>query len=327
MKILIIKPSSFGDIIQANPALTAFRELYPDAQISWLVFDVWADIIDFFPDLNKKIVWKKGGGINEYLRVIREVRKQNFDLVIDLQGLLRTALIAFLSGARRKLGVPGMKEMSWLLIKEVYPEKRALNAAYRSLEPLKLISGKTFEPKFNIRVDDVSAAVADGILKKENISLSNKLVAIVPSARGRAKQWPVEYFKKLISLLVSVSKNRRVIILGNKNTFGLYSGMGVMDFSGRTTLKNLAALLKKCSVVIGLDTGPVHLAAAMEVPTIALFGGSDINETAPVSKNAVIIKKDFKCSPCRGRMSCRDADCLRAISPEEVFEEAKKWIK
>jgi len=156
MKILIIKPSSFGDIIQANPALTAFRELYPDAQISWLVFDVWADIIDFFPDLNKKIVWKKGGGINEYLRVIREVRKQNFDLVIDLQGLLRTALIAFLSGARRKLGVPGMKEMSWLLIKEVYPEKRALNAAYRSLEPLKLISGKTFEPKFNIRVDDVS---------------------------------------------------------------------------------------------------------------------------------------------------------------------------
>ena len=327
MKILIIKPSSFGDIIQANPALTALRELYPDAEITWLIFDVWADILDFFPDLNKKIVWKKSGGISEYRRVISEVRQEKFDLVIDLQGLLRTALIAFLSGAPRKLGVPGMKEMSWVLVKETYPEKRALNAAYRSLEPLRFISRKAFEPKFNIKIDNVTAAVVDAILKKENILVSDKLVAIVPSARGRAKQWPVEYFRKLISLLVSGSKNLRIVILGGKNTLGLYPGIGVIDLSGKTTLKNLAAILKKCSLVIGLDTGPVHLAAAMDVPSVVLFGGSDARETAPISKNAVIIKKDFKCSPCRGRMSCRDADCLRAISPEEVFEAAKKWIK
>ena len=326
MKILIIKPSSFGDIIQANPALTALRTIYPDAEITWLVFDAWADILDFFPDLNKKIVWKKSGGIKEYLRIINEVRKEKFDLVIDLQGLLRTALIVLLSGAKRKLGVPGMKEMSWLLVKEVSPEKKKLNAAIRSLEPLSFISGKTFLPKFNIRVDSVSEAVVDVILKKQNISFSDKLVALIPSARGRAKQWPVEYFKKLISLLVSEPKNK-IIILGDKNISGLYRGIGISDLSGRTTLKNLAAILKRCSVVVGLDTGPVHVAAALGVPTVVLFGGSDVNETSPVSKNAVIIKKDFKCSPCRGRMSCRDTDCMRAISPEEVVEAVNKWIK
>ena len=327
MKILIIKPSSFGDIIQADPALTALRALYPDAELSWLVFDVWADIIDLFPEVDRKIIWKKKGGLPEFFSVIDRVKKEKFDLVIDLQGLMRTALIARFSGAAKILGVPGMKELSWLLVKEVNHKKRNMNAVHRSLEVISYLSGKTFEPKFNVRVDNVSEALASNILKKENISPSDEVVAIVPGARGKAKQWPCEYFQRLIDLLTAGPKNLRVIILGDKSTAGLYRGMGVADFCGKTTLKNLAAILKKCSAVIGLDTGPVHLAAAMDVPTVVLFGGSDVKETAPVSKNAVIIKKDFKCSPCRGRMTCRDADCLRAISPEEVFEAAKKWIR
>lgn len=133
MKILIIKPSSFGDIIQSDPALVALRDVYPEAEISWLVFDVWSDIIDLFPEVNRKIIWKKDGGLKEYFRVINEIKKEKYDLLIDLQGLLRTAVIARLSGAKEILGVPGLKEMSWFLIKEVNPEKRSENAVLRFL--------------------------------------------------------------------------------------------------------------------------------------------------------------------------------------------------
>lgn len=195
------------------------------------------------------------------------------------------------------------------------------------MEVVKYISGRIFAPKFNIRLDDATVSVTEKILRKENVSSQNKLVAIIPAARGRAKQWPVDNFKKLIDLISAGFKDVKVIILGSKETESLYRGLNVLDFSGKTTIKGLAALLKRCSLLVGLDTGPSHLGAALGIPTIMLFGGSDVNETSPVSKNALIIKKDFDCSPCRGRLRCRDVDCMKAIKPEEVFKEAEKWIK
>ncbi|MCX5782176.1 MAG: lipopolysaccharide heptosyltransferase II [Elusimicrobia bacterium] len=330
MKILIIKTSSMGDIIHSNPTLTALRKLYPSAKIFWLIFDIWSDILDLFPQVDEKIVWNRKSGfkLKELIRIIRKVRQEKFDLIIDLQGLLKTALIPFFSGAKKKLGVPGMKELSWLFYKEVFPEKRSMNSVFRSLEVVRFLSSRNFEPKFNILINDNIKQKASDILKEEGINDSDQLIGIAPLTRGKAKQWPIKYFEQLIRMINSNYPNYKVIILGDKKApLDFSNNNNVVDLSQKTDLKTLAAILSKCCIVVGPDTGPVHLASALGIPVVAIFGGSDVKETSPIAKNASILSHDFQCSPCRKRPLCKNIDCLIDIKPEEVLKAVEKWIK
>jgi lipopolysaccharide heptosyltransferase II len=327
MKILIVKPSSLGDIVQSGPTLAALRATYPEAAITWLVFDSFADIMPLFPGLGGVMVWHRKGGLKEYWRVLSAIRRERFDLVIDLQGLARTALLTFLSGARRKIGVPGMKELSWLLVKEVFPESRSLNAAERTLETVRFLSGKKHDCAFGVRVPPKVAADARELLAFFSVADRDRVVALVPSARGHHKIWPVEHYRELIGLLIEAVPDIKIIILGTTADVRLIRHPGAIDLSGRTDLVQLAGVAARCNLVIGGDTGPVHLAAALGVPTIALFGGSDVRETAPVAPGARVLKKEFPCSPCRGRKKCADVRCLSAITALEVFDVVRELLK
>ncbi|MBN1621180.1 MAG: lipopolysaccharide heptosyltransferase II [Endomicrobiales bacterium] len=327
MKILIIKPSSFGDIIHANPTLVALKKLYPDSNISWLVFDTFADLLSLFPDVDDIMVWNRNNGIVEFLRVIMSVQEKRFDLVIDLQGLLRTSLISLLSGARQRIGVPGLKEFSWIFEKEVFPESSSFNAVNRNLETVRFIAGKKVEPKFNIKATPESEKRTEEILEKNGLPISDRIIGIVPHARGLSKRWPKQHYMELIDSMLKLEYDIKILILGNKGDFEPTNNPDIINLCGQTSLPALHGILKKCRLVIGGDTGPVQLAAALNIPTIAIFGGSDVNETAPISRNAVIIRKDYPCSPCRTQPKCKDFPCLREIKPEDVLKEVKKWIK
>jgi lipopolysaccharide heptosyltransferase II len=322
--ILIVKPSSFGDIVQANATLTALKDAYPDARISWLVFDVWQDVLSFFPGVDERIVWNKKGGIREYLRIMELLQERRFDLVVDLQGLLRSAILTACSGAKKIVGVPGMKELSWLLVKEPFPESRSLNAVHRSLETVRYLTDKKTEPRFEVTVPGSAVEEAAALLAKKGMQ-GDRLIGLVPFARGNAKEWPVERYEELIYRTAGTGYT--VVLLGGKEDAGRISGENVVDLCGETSMLLLGGILSKCSVVAGSDTGPTHLAAALGVPVVMLFGGSDVRETAPVTKNAVVLKKDYACSPCRGRKTCRDTPCLRDISADEVFQAMQPWIK
>jgi lipopolysaccharide heptosyltransferase II len=326
MKILIIKPSSFGDIIQANPVIAALKSSYPGAEIHWLVFKAWEEAIDLFPGVSEKIVWDKKLGLKEYFRVIAEIQKASFDIVIDLQGLARTAIIAKLSGGKNIVGVPGMKEFSWLFIKEPFPESRKINAALRNLESVRYLTGKSFEPVFEMQVPEDSLKAAEQMLEKNGISEGDRLAAFIPAARGKAKTWLAEYYDELAGLLGKKYKIKAVA-LGAKGDGKQLENPKITDLTGRTSLKTLAAVLSRCEVVIGGDTGPVHLAAALGIASIAIFGGSDIIETSPISKNAVVISRNLNCSPCRGKPNCVNYPCLTSIKPQEVFETVEKILK
>ncbi len=319
MKILIIKPSSFGDIIQANPVLTALKKAYPDVRISWLVFKRWAEVITLFPDVDNVIVWDRDLGISGFLRVLTAVRKEHFDIVIDLQGLARSALLAAFSGAKKKAGVPGMKEMSWLFIHEVSPDFRQSNAVYRSLETVRFLTNARQSAVFNLSVPAEAEQRADALLAEYGVRRGDRLAGIIPSARGRGKQWPLENYTQLADRIARTFRGTRVVVMGTREDAGRLISPGAVDLSGKTSLETLAAVQKRCAVVVGGDTGPLHLAAALNVPVVVLFGGSDVTETAPVTPGTTVIKKDYACSPCRGKTPCGDMPCLKAITPEEVF--------
>jgi len=292
MKILIIKPSSFGDIIQANPVATALKQTFPNCYICWVVFDKFVPVVELFANINNKIIWKRNGGVKDFFSVASQLRKMNFDVAIDLQGLFRTALLARLSGAKKVIGVPGMKEFSWLLVKEVFAHSAKLNAVIRNLETVRFLTEKSFKPQFSLSLSQSTVKLCQEKFLSLKSNNEQKIVGVVTSARGIGKDWALKNYEVVINSILNKFQNTKVILLGLDNKLDLNNDR-VINLQGQTTIAELAYLLKECSLVLGGDTGPVHLASALGVKVVMLFGSSDVSETAPIASNAVILNPYF----------------------------------
>ncbi|MDR2666185.1 MAG: glycosyltransferase family 9 protein [Endomicrobium sp.] len=309
MKVLIIKPSSFGDIIHALPCAEAFKKIYCNCEISWVVFSMWTSVLRICPDVDKVISWSRRKGLIGFFEVLKKINEKEYDLIIDLQGLLRSALLAKFAKAKVKIGAPGMKEFSNLLIKEVYPQSANLNAMLRNLEPIRFLTGKNYHPEINIKVN----SCMDKILQDNKIF--GEFISFIPFARGKGKDWSVYNYHKLINLIKNEYFDMQIIVLGSIKDFGKINSNKVVDLCGKTSIEELAAVLLKSKVNIGADTGPMHLSAVLQVPSIFIFGASDINKTYPyIGKSSLLWNKS----------SPKNIDC---IEPNDVFIEIKKWIK
>jgi ADP-heptose:LPS heptosyltransferase len=309
MKILIIKPSSFGDIIQALPCANALKQAYPGSNISWVVFKNWESVPKLCSDIDEIITWDRHRGIRGFFNVLKSIRCKKYDIIIDLQGLLRSAFLARFAKSKIKIGVSGMKEYSNALIKEVYPEEVDVNATLRNLETIHFLTGKYFQPKVNIKIN----TNVDSIL--DNNGISKDFIAIVPFARGMGKFWSIDNYHKLISLIKNKFVGVQIVVLGAKSDFGKIQSSKIIDLCGKTSIEELAGIISKSKLVVGADTGPVHLSAVLNVPSIFIFGRSDINETAPyLGRFSLLVNKE-------------DKDNINAVKPETVFLEIEKWIK
>ncbi|MDR3071145.1 MAG: glycosyltransferase family 9 protein [Endomicrobium sp.] len=337
MKILIIKPSSFGDIIQALPCANALKLAYHACEITWVVFSDWEPLLKMCTDVDKIILWDRKKGLKGFWETLRQVKSVEYDLIIDLQGLLRSAFLAKFASAKIKIGVPGMKEFSSFLIKEVYPKRAMMNATLRNLETVRFLTGKTFSPKINIKISDESQKIAkiilrtNGLLKDTcSIGLDEKnvfkqqcdkqeqisdFIALLPFARGKGKDWGVLNYHKLVDLIEKKYSNMYVVVLGSVQDFGKIQSNKVIDLCGKTGIEELASILLQSRVTIGADTGPMHLSAVLQRPSVFIFGSSNSNETSPCIGNfSVVIDKN-------------NPKNINAIKPESVFVEITKWIK
>lgn len=328
MKILIIKPSSFGDIIQANPVLQAIKAEWEDARIDWLVFKQWEQVVELFPNVRSIKCWDRKGGIKAFFSILNECNKENYDIAIDLQGLLRTAVFTRLLNAKQKIGVSGMKELSWLVLKEPYKKDLKLNAVLRNLKSLTYITGKQYNADFQVKVKDtVSSDKVNSLLLQYNIQNSDKIIAFIPFARGKTKNWNKENYLKLADMIKLNNKDCKIIILGSEIDYGKIQSEQLIDLCGKTDMLMLADILQKCTCAVGADTGAMHLANAIGLQSAFIFGGSDINETSPYGNNAAVITANLSCSPCRGKCKYNIEKCLEQITSEIVFERVKQWIK
>ncbi|MDR2395929.1 MAG: glycosyltransferase family 9 protein [Endomicrobium sp.] len=309
MKILIVKPSSFGDIVQALPCANALKQAYRGCQITWVVFDDWKLLPKICTDIDEVITWNRKENLKGFFDVLKKVRQTKYDIAIDLQGLLRSAILTKFSKSKIKIGVPGMKEFSNILIKEIYPQKSEINATLRNLETVHYLTGQSFDPKVNIKIN----ANVDNIIKDNKI-LKNFIV-FMPFARGKGKDWGILNYQKLSSLLKVKYADLNIVVLGSNNNYGKIKSSNVIDLCGKTNIDELASILVKSRVAVGADTGPMHLASVLSVPSVFIFGISDINETAPhIGKFSLLINE-------------KKSKNIKSISPNMVFDEILKWIK
>jgi lipopolysaccharide heptosyltransferase I len=344
MKILIVKLSAIGDVIHTLPALTALRRHYPDARIDWLVEDAAADLVQGHAALSRVLVWRrrdfvkllKAGKLSSaaslFRGLLQQLRDTPYDLILDFQALLKSSVWIFLARGRRKVGFgEGMEhsEKSHLFLNERIPAvSMEIHALDRGLRLLQALGIPDREVLYDLPIGTKDEEAAEELLAAGGMRPDQPFVAINPMAKWPTKLWTAERFEELAVCLLE--KGFQVLFTGSREDQPLIDemaaalGSSVIRLDGRTSLKVLAAVYRSASVVVSTDTGPMHLAAAVGTPVVALFGPTAPWRTGPYGQGHVVLRAGVSCSPCFSR-SCKTAEfepmaCMTRITVEQVVE-------
>ena len=336
MNILIVKLSAIGDVIHTLPSLAALRKLYPEAHITWVVEEAAAGLVNNHPLLDAVLIsrrksWIKYLGKGEFSRplremraFLRELRKRPYDLVIDFHGLLKSALIVLLSGGKRKLGYDSMQELSGLFYNEKIPEDMNKHAVDRYLDFPRHLGAKIAKAQFILPSDNAAQTRIQSLLEKYHLE-NKKFIAVNPVAYWETKLWNDEKFAGLADL-IKTKLNMEVVFTGSekRSIEKITTRMQekAVNLAGETTLPELAYLYQKALLLVTTDSGPMHLAAAVGTPVVALFGPTDPQRTGPYGDGHVIIRADLPCSPCLLK-KCPTTKCMQDILPEQVMAAIK----
>jgi heptosyltransferase I len=333
-RILLIKPSSPGDIIHALPVLHGLRLRYSKAHLAWLVATPFADLISVDPSLNEVIPFdrKRYGFLGRSLRVtgefltfLKKLRAKEFDLVIDLQGLFRSGFLTKASGAPTRIGFAAARELAWMFYSDCIPKCDAdAHAADKNYAVAAMLGFDSTPKDFTLHLTESDRAAAGNLLNSAGIN--GPFAAIVPGTRWETKCWPAERFGKVAESLQSTHGLNSVIIGGQDDIPAAdaavqSSGGSATNLCGKTTLRQAAALIERSAIVITADSTPMHLAAAFNRPLVALFGPTNPSRTGPYGRGSDVVRLDLACSPCyyRKLSQCpHDHACMRDMLVERV---------
>ena len=346
-KILIIKLSAIGDVVHTLPCLNAIRAQIPDAKIGWVVQKPSNQILQDHPQIDHlhiypREVWKKNKlkFLKCFRPFIKEIQNIEYDYAIDFQGLSKSGMIAKLSGAKLRIGFgdrDGMREMNGLFTNmKVHPSVEYPHIIHRNLallEPLGIHSREAI----SVFKENEEASNSIQNFFEENAISNKNFVALNPGAGWITKQWPLENFAQL-GLKIESELKRKVLLMwgpGEKEMVEEIERLmrqenGDPIIAPPTNLTQLIELIKHCSLFIAGDTGPTHIAAALNIPCISLFGASDSKRNHPLNQHSTTIQKEeISCVPC-WKTKCKHRpiyECMRSISVDEVFEKILEWKK
>jgi len=331
-KILIVRTDRIGDVLLTTPVIKALRDSLPQAYIAIMVNPSTLDIVKDNPYLDEVIVYDKENlhrGIWRNLKFVLGLRKKRFDLALVLHTKNRTNIICFLSGIKERVGFYN-KKFGFLLTKKLAdtkPRGEKHEVDY-CLDVVRAIGVEPKERRLFMPKDSDSEKYIDEILKENNISAKDKLVAIHPGASCISKRWFPERFAETADILIDEYNVKILVIAGEKDI--LYSKRviskirnKVIDLSGRTSLRQLASLLSRCSLLISNDSGPCHIATAVGCPVIAIFGrnqkGLSPIRWRPLGERDIVLHKEVGCSDCLAHNCNRNFACLKAITVRDVL--------
>ncbi|UCG14221.1 MAG: lipopolysaccharide heptosyltransferase I [Deltaproteobacteria bacterium] len=339
MNILIVKMSAIGDVIHTLPALNAIRNHYPHAHITWLVEEDASALVKGHPALDRVLVskrkrWVKGllgrsapDNARELYRFVKELRDTRYDLIIDFQGLIKSGVLIGLSRGARKVGFGrGMEhqEGSYLFLNERIPAVDMDNhALLRSKMLLDALGIPSNDIEYNLPMHDEDRERVNRLLERHGIQNPGLLVAINPVAKWATKLWGNSKFAELADGLVE-RYGAEVVFTGSQaDRRGIQDIISIMaresvNLAGKTSLTVLAALFEKVDFLVSTDTGPMHMAAALETPVVALFGPTAPWRTGPFGPNHQVVRVGMECSPCFKRQ-CESVVCMEQLSVEQVF--------
>ena len=329
-QILLIKPSSLGDIVHAMPTCAAIRRAYPKAQLTWLVKRAWAGLVERIDGVDR--VWPVESTFTGWLSQVSLLRAERFDLVVDLQGLFRSAAIGWLSGSPLFVGLANGREGSpWFYSRRVPVPQLEMHAVDRYLLVAKAVGAAEFgTPEFHFRIPQADHEEVDRLLSRSGVTPGMNWVAMNVSARWPTKRWPAASFAEVADRLRQEGWGAVVMIGGPDERADVAAVSAMMkpsaiDLAGATTVGLLPALLSKASLLITNDSGPMHIAAAVGTPVVALFGPTSAARTGPYGVGHTVLTGKVPCSPCFSR-TCHNTqplECLRTVSSEQVLAAAR----
>lgn len=322
-KILIVKPSALGDVVHSMPFLNAMSKRFPDAQIDWVIAKGLHPLLEKHPMINKlwiidKKNWKKLSHLRMTLKELKELsenlKNEKYDLVIDLQGLMRSGIITRMTRSEYRLGFKNAREGANIFYTHKIPsEWSKMHAIDRYMKLAEAVGCDIDKPEQCFTDFDENPQVIS--------ELPDNYIVIAPSAGKEANRWPAERFGELATKLPC-----SVVAISNKADKHIVdkvvaaSNGKVISLAGKTSIMEMAAVIKKAKFVISNDTGPMHIAAALKIPVFALFGPANPDKTGPYGAIHTIISANAPCAPCYRKKKCNHWKCMESLSVDMVLE-------
>jgi lipopolysaccharide heptosyltransferase I len=330
-RILIIKPSAIGDVVHTLPILRLVRTKWPAAKVAWLVTPACSGLLEQHPLLDELILFdrKRFAGLwhsprlfAEWRAFTRGLRERQFDLVLDLQGLFRSAWLARKTKAPVRVGFANAREMAWLFYTHRVPiatmEQHAIDRYLKLARYIGCDDSKGIDFPF-ATTDDDRAYV------RELLPSPAPYAVLLPGTNWATKRWPIEKFAALVGPLRERFGLASVLAGGADAAAMADRVPGAINLAGRTTLKQLTALLEGAALVVANDSGTMHIASALGRPLVTPFGPTNPVRTGPYRRMNSVIRLGIACSPCYSR-TCSHQSCLQWLDIDPVLELAHEQM-
>ncbi len=329
-KILVVKLSALGDVIHALPVSYAIKETFPDAHLTWVVEPPAYDIVKMNPCVDKIIIFRKKefrtlkGFARNFFPFKSEIQAEDYDAVLDLQGLFKSAAIAFFAKSNIKLGVCDMRELSGQISKPVIGENARGHIVDRYLDTARAIGCRVDKVVFPLEIPADAIKKADAISEQAGLVVENPYVALAVGASWETKRWSAENFAALSDWFYSVEVTP--VLIGNGAAeeqiaaeISAKSKIPPINLVGKTNLMELSHVLKNSRIVIGGDTGTTHLSTALGVRTLMIMGPTQAARTGPYGQIQNALEVDRDCKYCRKRICPKGENCLSAVTVDAVI--------
>ena len=363
-KILLIKLSAVGDVVHTIPVLNKLRRRYPSAQLDWLITPAIAELLRHHPAISNIIEFEREAWsapwrlapFASYARLARKLRAANYDLIVDMHGQFRTAVLTFATGAPARIGFDRPRARVWDASPRKFPEQARKHAwqgaregswmAYTHHIPVPTLDlhavdrylnvgpilGLDCEPAdFSFPVPQSAVSRVETLLAQHGVDRAD-IVIMAPGTIWETKYWGSDRFAKVAGHFLS--KGFAVILIGSQRERVVCEKVaalapGAIDLAGMTALSELAALIRRSAISITNDSGPMHLAVALDRPVVSIFGPTDPVWIGPYQHPDAVLHTDLECSPCylRKLKHCHHGHaCMRSISAPAVIERAERIL-
>ena len=333
--ILILKLSSFGDVVHTLPLVNVLRDNFPHIRIGWVIEKRFSDLVAGHPSVDEVFVFDRGKSIfrtfRAFIGIIRKIRSKNYDIIIDLQGNLKGSFFVLLSGCCRRMGFRRgssridtvstfftnwkVAEEGSHIIEHNLSFAKALGAGERAISNQSTVS-------FRIPVLESAKRDIDDFLRSKNIQ-DRQIVIMHPGVTWMTKRWVLKNYSLLAGEIAERFSNSAIVITAGPGEESIANKIqkscnAHTVVAGNMKLSGFVALLDRCEVFIGSDTGPLHLAAALGRRVIGLYGPTDPVRNGPWGDMNFVISKQISCSGC-WRRKCSDVRCMDGIAVSDVM--------
>ena len=335
LRILVIKMSSLGDVILATAALKALHRHFQNSpRISVLVSRQAKDILMRCPYIEELIVIDTKGkdrGILGLLRIASELRKKSFSISIDFQNNRLSHMLGWLSAIPERYGYLNNK-LGFLLNRGIADDVKGLAPVEHQFRVLKMLGIEFKNDELQMWPSSQDELYVEGFLASQWLSPKEKLVGInvSSSSRWQTKNWPLDYIVRFC--LELGRRDIRVVLTGGSDAtvkahlvVSQVKGLAPINACGKTTINQLACLIRRCNVYVSTDSAPLHIAASVKTPFVALFGPTDSKRHLPPAQRYIVLEKKLSCRPCY-RPRCSNSRCLNTITPEEVVKAVESLL-